>query len=468
MSNELLELSALEQAALVQRREVSALELARASLSRIDEAAALNAVVYVDPETVLANAAQADARVRNGDRAPLLGVPFSIKDSIAVRGWPWRSGSFAREDVVADGDATVVARLRDAGAIPLCKTATPEYTWSAQTSSALHGYTNNPYDLLRSTGGSSGGEAALHAVGGAAFGLGTDGFCSIRVPAHFCGTTGLRPTSGVVSEAGTWPATRATGMFDISTTGPMARHASDLATVLSIIAGTDPQDPFVHPLAPSHVPEGPLVVGVLPDEAIGAVSEGTRAALRDALEALRAGGAVIRPVEPWHTDDAVDLAFALMAPDSGRGARRRLQSAGGRHTPEFAGLLDALAGTSHTIDEYLEVVVRWSELRTHVRTSLQGFDAVIAPVASGPAPLHDRLPGVDDAESSNTAFNHSFAIAMAGVPSAVIPIRMEAGLPVGVQLLAGPHRDLALAAIAARVQRACRDRIAPPRAWKKG
>ena len=207
MAEEVLGLPALEQAALVRSREVSAIELAQASLARIEAAAALNAVVHVDAESVLAEAARADARVRDGDPAPLLGVPFSVKDSIAVRGWPWRSGSFARAEVIADEDATAVARLRDAGAVPLCKTATPEYSWSAQTSSALHGYTNNPYDLRRSTGGSSGGEAALHAVGGASFGLGTDGFCSIRVPAHFCGTTGLRPTSGVVSEAGTWPAT---------------------------------------------------------------------------------------------------------------------------------------------------------------------------------------------------------------------------------------------------------------------
>lgn len=467
MTEALLGLSAVDQAAAIRAGQTTAEALAEATLARIHQASALNAVVHVDVDAVRADARDADARIRAGDPAPLLGVPFSVKDSIAVRGWPWRSGSYARESVVADEDATAVARLRAAGAVPVCKTATPEYTWSAQTSSALHGYTNNPYDLQRSTGGSSGGEAAIHAVGAVAFGLGTDGFCSIRVPAHFCGSTGLRPTAGVVSEAGTWPPTRTTGMLDISTTGPMAHSASDLGPILAIIAGTDPRDPFVHPLggsADARVGER-LVIGVLPPQACGPVSPGTSRALADAAEHFAALGAELRPVEPWTTVGAVDLAFRLMAPDGGRAARARLAAADGRHTDEFAGLLASLDERSLTIDEYLQTLDDWAALRTAVRSSLLGFDAVIAPVASGPAPLHDRLPGDDAEASDNTAFDHSFAIAMAGVPSAVVPVTMESGLPVGVQLLASPHRDLALASIAGILHRMTARGIDRPTDW---
>lgn len=470
MTHELIALGPRGIAAEIRARRMSAREVAQAFLSRVDEAAELNAVAFVDADSVLRMADSADDRASAGDDAPLLGVPFTVKDSIAVRDWPWRSGSFAREHVIAEDDATAVARLRALGAIPLCKTTTPEYTWSAQTSSALHGYTNNPYDLARSAGGSSGGEAALHAVGAAPFGLGTDGLNSIRVPAHFCGTAGLRPTAGIVSEAGSWPLTRTTGLLDISTTGPMAPHARALADVLLAIAGADPADPFAHAFAPTDLPPTSargLRVGVLPEHAVGPVSPGTRTALIEAASALAAAGATVIEVAPWRTDDAVDLAFRLMAPDGGARARASLAAAGGRHSEEFAGLLDSLGARRLTIEEYLSAVQEWSDRRRAVRESLQAATVTLAPVASGPAPLHDRLPGADEEASSVEAFNHSFVIAMAGVPSAVVPIAMEGHLPVGIQIIGSPHADLSVAAVAVLLQDHFATSIPEPTAWKQ-
>jgi amidase len=443
----------------------SSVEICRAFLDRIDQADAVNAVVFTDPEHVLQEAAAADQSRAQGDEAPLLGIPFSVKDSLAVANWPWRSGSFAREYVIAERDATVVSRLRESGAIPLCKTATPEYTWSAQTHSELHGRTRNPYDLDRSPGGSSGGEAALHAMHGAPFGLGTDGFTSIRVPAHFCGSSGLRPTAGVVSEAGTWPATKQTGMGDISTTGPMGRYAEDLDLLLSIIAGPDVEDPFVHPLAPADAPVDlrQVKVGVLPS--LPGCTQGTTTAIATAVEALLADGATVVDLEPWSTEEAVELAFALMAPDGGVRARRNLEPAGGRHTEEFAELLRSLEQGRMDIDEYLRTLDKLVVYRSKIRRSVAAVDVALVPVAAGPAPLHDRLPGDDLAEYDVNGFAHGFAIALAGLPSAVVPVVMEGPVPVGVQMVGSAHQDFRILEFASAVQRARQEAIPPPTAW---
>ena len=473
LKSDLIDQPALSLARMIRDRETTSVEVCEAFIDRIEAASALNAVAHLDRDSVLRSASVADEAVARGETAPLLGVPFSVKDSIAVEGWPWRSGSFARAEVVARADATAVSRLRSAGAVPLCKTATPEYTWSAQTASALQGYTNNPYDLRRSTGGSSGGEAALHAVKAAPFGLGTDGFCSIRLPAHFCGTVGFRPTAGVVPETGTWPLTRATGMMDISTTGPMGAHASDLSLVLALIAGPDPGDPFCHPLQGRPLDSIDLSghrIGVLPESALEGLSPGTRQALAELAAFFESIGAQLHTVDPWETASAVDLAFALMAPDGGEQARANLAAAEGRHHPEFAGLLEALASTTPSMSDYLRAVDEWRTLRANVRASIAECVVTLVPVASGPAPLHDRRPGDDDSASSVEVFNQSFALAMAGVPSAVIPVAMEqvgggVALPVGIQLIGSPHSDYSVLAVASRAQRHFSPAISRPTAW---
>jgi len=461
--DEILHLPVRELSAAMQAGELTSRQICVAFLDRIEQAEAINAVVFVDRAQVLADADRADVLRQQGAEQVLLGIPFSVKDSIAVAGWPWRSGSFARADVVAEVDATAVARIRATGAIPLCKTATPEYTWSAQTHSALHGRTCNPYDLQRSPGGSSGGEAALHAIAGAPFGLGTDGFTSIRVPAHFCGSAGLRPTSGVVSEWGTWPTTKATGMMDISTTGPMGRYAQDLDLLLDALTGPDPRDPFVHPLPRRE--RSVTRVGVLPGQALGSLSPGTVRALDLAREELVRRGAEVVPIEPWSIDSAVELAFALMAPDGGQRARENLATAQGRHTPEFANLLEGLQAGRMDIDQYLQTVQRLTEFRAGIRLALADVDVALAPVAAGSAPLHDRLPGSDDDAYDVQGFAHAFAVALAGVPSAVVPICMEGSVPVGVQVIGSAHDDYVVLQAAAALQQACVADIPAPTAW---
>ena len=443
--------TAVELLALLRRRELSARELAEERLARVEAAdGTLNAVADVDAEATLAEADAADRRLAAGETGALLGLPLSIKDSIAVAGRPCRSGSWARADHVPDADATVVARVKAAGAVVLCKTTLPEYTWSAETESALHGRTRNPYDLERTSGGSSGGEAVLHAVDASPLGIGSDGLCSIRVPCHFCGTVGLRPTVGLVPETGVWPTTKDTGMLDMSTLGPMGRAMEDVELLLHVIAGPDDVDPLVgaSPIGdPRSVDPASLRIGLYTGVPGIPTTSGTRAAIEHAGTTLESLGARMEEVEPPSLADAVDLGFAMMAADGGAQARADLAAAEGRHVTQVVELFDSLEPLALSAAGFFALVRRWAALRSELRRFVSRFDVVLCPVAAGPAPLPGRRPSDGGELTDYRDYAYAFAYAIAGVPGAVVPAGAEEGLPVGVQVLAGAYRDhLALAA----------------------
>ena len=446
--------TALELATAVARREVSSCELATSFLERIDEVnPVVNAVAHLDAERALREAATADAAIARGEHRRLLGVPVSVKDSIAVAGMPCRSGSYARAGYVPEDDATVVGRLREAGAVVLCKTNVPEYTWSVETDNAICGRTNNPYDIARSAGGSSGGEAVLHALDAAPVGIGSDGLCSIRVPCHFCGTVGLRPTARLVPETGVWPPTKCTGMVDMSTVGPMGRAVEDIALVLDLIAGPDDVDPLVGaaPLRDHRAVElGSLRVGVYSSDGISTVTPGTVAAVNAAARALADAGAHVEEAVPPSLAEVSDIAFRMMAADGGAQAREDLAAAGGRHVPQVPWLLEGLRPFALSAEGFFELMRRWADLRSAVRRFVAQHDLVVCPVAAGPAPHHGCRPSDDAALADYDDFAHSFAYAIAGLPAATVPAGGERGLPVGVQVIAPAFRDdLALAAAAA-------------------
>ena len=438
-------------------REVSARELAERYLARIEDVnGALNAAVHVDPETTLAEADDADRALAAGERRPLLGLPVSIKDSISVRGRPCRSGSYAREHHVPEEDATTVARLREAGAVFLCKTNVPEYTWSTETDNAIFGRTNNPYDLSRTSGGSSGGEAALHAVDASPLGLGSDGLCSIRVPAHFCGTVGLRPSIGRVPETGAWPTTRDSGMLDMATLGPMGRTVEDVALLLPIIAGPDGIDPLAsgsHIGDPDAVKVCSLRVGYYVDDGAAPSTPGTTAAIEAAARALAEAGAAVEEASPPPLGEVPDLAFRMMAADGGARARADLAPAGGRHIGQMSWLLESLESFELSAAGYFELMQRWIALRSALRRFVADYDVVLCPVAAGPAPLHGRRPSDDGELTDYVEYGYSFAYAIGGVPVVCVPAGTERGLPVGIQVVASADRDHVALAAAAVVER---------------
>lgn len=441
------------------RRDVSARELAERCLARIDAVQPrLNAVVGCDPGAVLKAAEAADRARAGGDRRPLLGLPVSIKDSIEAAGMRCTGGSLARADFVPAGDATVVKRLRAAGAIVLAKTNVPEYSSSYETDNIVHGRTNHPLDQTRTPGGSSGGEAALVASGASPLGIGTDGGGSLRVPAHYCGITALRPTVGRVPDTGTWPATRASGYMDLFCVGPLARRADDLALVLPIIAGPDGTDPYAVPAPlgdPHAVSIDKLRVGWFLDDPRLEVTAPTRSAVHAAAAALRGAGALVSEAEaPWD-DDPTELFFRCATADGGARLARDVGGADVRHLPELQAVMTLGAPPGGgTVAEWFEVVARVYRLRAAMRRVAASFDVLLCPVAAGPAPVHGGSPGDVAGADAYRAFDYVHLVALAGLPAASVPAGIESGLPIGVQVVANPYREQIALAVAIALETA--------------
>ncbi|HLI33450.1 MAG TPA: amidase, partial [Terriglobia bacterium] len=248
--NELCFLSAAEIAARIRSRKFSPQEAIHAHLKRIEKLnPRLNALIYVDRDRALKAAQEAERAVMKGlPLGPLHGVPITIKSSVEVAGWPWEAGTRLRAGLRGSIDAPLVERLKRAGAILLGSTNAPEFLMAYETNNLLYGRTHNPWDLNRTPGGSSGGESAAIAAGLSAGGVGSDGGGSIRIPAHYTGICGLKPTPGRIPATGHFPASL--GPFAlIGVVGPMARTVRDLKLLFEVMAGYDEGDPSSAPVA---------------------------------------------------------------------------------------------------------------------------------------------------------------------------------------------------------------------------
>jgi Asp-tRNA(Asn)/Glu-tRNA(Gln) amidotransferase A subunit family amidase len=430
--------SAVEWLARLERRELSARELTQHYHERAVEAnSRVNALAACDPEAALRAADAADAARARGEQRPLLGLPLTVKDSLEVAGLPATGGSLARADHVPERDATAVRRLRGAGAIVLAKTNLPEYSSSYETDNLVHGRTLHPLDPERTPGGSSGGEAALAGADATPLGLGTDGGGSIRVPAHYCGVFGLRPTIGRVPMTGNWPATRASGYTDLYCAGPIARFAADLALMLPVIAGPDGIDPCAvpAPLALESPDPATLRVGWFASSPRASVTPGTEAAVAAAVRSLADAGASPRAIEPPWEPDPTELFMSAVVADGGAQARADVAAAGGRHHPQFQDFLDSAAERVLSAEQWFALQREIFELRAAVRGLFDDLDLLVCPVAAGPAPRHGQDYG------DYHAFDFVHLIALAGLPAASVPVGSEEGLPVGVQLVGPPFRE---------------------------
>ena len=232
-----------EIAASIRSKQISPVELVESHLRRIESLQPkLNAFVHLDADAARAQARAAEAAVSQNHRlGPLHGIPLTIKSCIDVAGWPCPAGSLLRKDYLPRSDAPLVSRLKAAGAILLGNTNTPEFLMAYETNNLLSGKTSNPWNLAYSSGGSSGGEAAAIAAGCSMGGVGSDGGGSIRVPAHFCGICGLKPTPGRIPATGHFPS--GAGAFGwIGVVGPMARTIADVRALFEVMAGPDAGD----------------------------------------------------------------------------------------------------------------------------------------------------------------------------------------------------------------------------------
>ena len=425
---ELTGLPATVLADLVARREASAAEVVAAHLDRIAAVnGPINAVVALDAAGALSAARAADAAFARGEPCgPLHGVPFTVKDNLGASGLPMTIGDPARAGVVADRDATAVARLKGAGAILLGKTNCPPYGGGTETDNPVHGRTSNPYDLARTPGGSSGGEAAIVAAGGSACGLGTDSGASVRLPAHFCGLAAIKPTAGRVPVTGVIDDEGPIGALSDPRTqvGPLARAVADVALLLRLVAGPDGSDGGVAPVAlgdPAAVDVGALHVALHVDNGLATPTAETVAAVRDAAAALRGAGARVEEAAP----------------------------PGGGH--ELTLEIWRSYGDEMRAGDLYRVLRRWDAYRAEMLAFADRFDLIVCPVFPGPARPHGgmNVPGEIEPTSFTTPAS------LTGWPAATVRAGTSPeGLPIGVQLVARPWRDDVALAAALAVERA--------------
>ncbi len=443
--------SASEMASALRARHVASLDLVEACLARIERVnPALNAVVALCAERARREAGERDLELERGLlRGPLHGVPFTLKDSHETEGVLSTGGTKGLARHLPVADSTIAKRLRAAGAVLLGKTNTPELTMSFETDNLVYGRTNNPYGLDRTSGGSSGGAAAIIAAGGVPFDIGSDTGGSVRLPSHFCGIAGLRPTSGRVPRTGhLWPPGGAADA--LTTLGPMARRVEDLALLLPILAGPDGRDPAVVP-APLgddwKVEPRTLRVAVCTHNGVVTPTPETQAAVRSAADALGNAGAKLEEARPTALERTLEVFMAVMSADGGVFLTSLLQRFGTLEpSPQVGGILALQRNAPEGVD-VARAFELWDDFRVEMLAFLDRFDAIVCPTNALPAIPHGTLMSVFPAFTYTMAFN------LTGWPGAVVRAGTSPeGLPIGVQLVAGPWREDVALALARRVE----------------
>lgn len=444
--------SATTIARAIRHRELSAVDMVDTHLRRIEQVnPQLNAVVTLSAERAMNEAQAADDSLARGVQpGPLHGVPITIKDSIETAGIVTTSGTEGLHNHLPERDASVVAALREAGAIILGKTNTPELTLSGETDNKVFGRTNNPYDVERSPGGSSGGAAAILAAGGSALDLGSDVGGSIREPAHFCGIAGIKPTSGRLPTTGHIPASYGV-LSSFGQIGPMARWVEDLTLALPLLCQPDGKDPNVIPMPLGHpdtVVLKDLRIATYTDNGVIAPTDDITLAVEEAAAVIAAAGAAVVSAVPEAIYDAVALIPRLREAEGGAPIRQALRIAGTRHSsPSLAYALDLPSPPAG------DVLSSLLDELTHIRQRMLGFiqdyDAIICPISPWTARPHGFDPGKD----RYNAWSHAMAYNLTGWPGVTVPTAMSAdGLPIGVQVVARPWREDVALALAAKIE----------------
>jgi amidase len=438
--------SAFELLALLRIRKISAMELADEYIRQIERLnTTINALVDFDPERVRQQASTCDGVAAN--YGPLAGLPVTVKSSISTAGYRCEVGSLVNRGNIPAKDATVVARLRAAGAVILGTTNCPEYLMAYVTDNLLHGRTNNPWNLDYTPGGSSGGESAAIAAGMSAGGLGSDSGGSVRVPAHFTGICSLKPTPGRIPSEGHLPPCIGPFSF-MGAIGPMARTIADVTLLFRALSGHDPVDPSSPPVAlrrPSLDDVKRMPVGYFEDDGLVPVTPETRQAIQAAAQALRDAGFDVRPFRPQGLEPARKLwelfflrCGAMFEEPLVRGHEDQL-------SPVFCDFLArALAAGPLTAEE---VLTAWAEadiIRHRLLVQMQEFPLLLCPVSSVPAFRHDERSWTIDGRQVEyfDAMRYSQWFNLLAAPAAVVPVgRSPEGLPIGVQIVGRPFDD---------------------------
>ncbi|MCP8939075.1 amidase [Alsobacter sp. SYSU M60028] len=483
---DLLTRPATEILSALARREVSAVELLDATLARIDAVnPALNAVVAMDADAARAAAAASDRRRAGGQDGLLEGLPMTIKDAFDTAGLVTVGGAPAWRDRVPESDAAPVARLRAAGAVILGKTNVPPYSGDWIADNPIYGRTNNPWDLSRSPGGSSGGAATAVATGMSALELGSDLGGSIRWPAHACGVFGFKPTWGLVSTRGHRPPPPGIDIeADLSVAGPLARSARDLDLMLSVISGPSALDgvkPRLDP--PRRTTAKGLRVAVWLDERFAPVDHEVAAGVRRAAALLASARADVdeeaRPAFRFEESFEVYalLNHAIVAAGLPEKIRDRLAAEAAAYAPgDLSHRALQTRGARLDVASFRSLQERRAALKRAWAAFFTRFDVVLAPpapvvaVPHPPADMQARRLSVDGRERPwFDLLLWSGLATVSHLPAAVAPVmRAESGLPVGVQIIAAEGGDRTAIGVAGILEAlGCRF-VAPPLPNAKG
>lgn len=437
--DELLNASLETMAAAVRDRKIKSADLVRAFLDRIEQVnPALNAMVYSTAELAMKYAAKYDAELESGQlRGPLHGLPMTIKDSLdtsdAITTW----GTLGRKDFRPGRDATCVARLRGAGAILMGKTNTPEFTLAFKTDNLVYGRTNNPFNPAHTPGGSSGGAAALIAAGATPFDIGTDTGGSIRLPSHFCGIAGIKPTTGRVPCTGN--ALPSAGLIaPMSQPGPMARQVADLVTLLPIIQGPDLLDPYAVDApwhSPADVDVSNLRIGFHTDNGICTPDTDIQSAITATAELLRDRGFSVTEARPPGVEMANMLFARVFTADGGEMVDALLEDCRTREPAPYVAVSREHRPPAISQQDFAQVITLWDNYRSSMLGYFEDFDVLVCPVNAHTALPHDESEDI-------SAYAYTSAYNLAGWPGAVIRAGTDNnGLPIGVQILARPFRE---------------------------
>jgi amidase len=478
--NDLVFLSASELAEKIKSHQVTSLEVVNAYLDHIEKHNhTLNAIVTLDKDAAIRRAQEADAALARGELwGPFHGVPITIKDNVATLGLKTTNSYPLTANYVPDFDATVVARLRKAGAIILGKTNLPLLAMDFQTNSPVFGITNNPWDISRTPGGSTGGGAAAVAAGLTSLEIGNDLAGSIRIPSHFCGIYGLKPTEHLVPITGISPGLPRKEYRSVRHQvyiGPLARSIDDLKLCLTIIAGPDGTDvdvPYI-PLIESRKKDLKDIRIAWTDDFGGVpVSEDTKVALKQFTDKLSKAGCTVEKITP------TDFDFMLAWQTWGKIVDMEI----GISTPSYARFIQYFFGWPYrkgnpmlqmvypmSYEKYLTALTEREKCISTMERFLSGYDVFLCPVHTtaayrhitpdryfGPYALYNKDFLVDDKPLKYYTANASYTsiFNLTGNPVVVMPVGYtKEGLPIGVQVVGQRWHDMELLGVSGQLDK---------------
>lgn len=451
-------MSAVETAELVRHKKISPVEVVDALLVRIERVnPKVNAYCTLLADEARTNAREAEASVMRGEKlGPLHGVPFSIKDLVFTKGIRTTGGSKIYQNFVPEADAIVVERLKAAGAIPIGKTNTPEFGYKGVTDNLVFGITRNPWNLEKTSGGSSGGAGASVAAGLAPLAIGSDGGGSIRIPSSFCGIFGLKPSFGRVPQ---YPGFG--GWESLSHTGPMTRTVRDAALMLDVIAGPDDRDRHSLPdfgLSYFATVKGEikgLRIAWTPDLGYAVVDSRVRSITENAVQAFSEMGCEVDLINP-DIDNPESIFGTIVAVETAAALQDKFEEWKDRIDPPLVKFVKR--GKGFTANDYVQASFKRQNFWQQVRPIFTHYDLLLTPTLAVP-PFEATLMQpkyIEGQKVSPLAWLHfTYPFNLTGQPAATVPCGWtDDGLPIGLQIVGRRFDDLTVLNAAAAFEAA--------------